>query len=46
MKPRKIQQILDLPHKDLQFLCVKQQELIDALRHILNNLQDPLNGDW
>lgn len=45
MKPSKTQQILDLSHKDLQFLCVQQQELIDAIRRKLNNLQGPLNGD-
>ena len=45
MKPSKTQQILELSHKDLQFLCIKQQELLDALRRILNNLPDLLNGD-
>ena len=45
MNPDKIQQILDLNHKDLQFLCVQQQELLDAIRRLLNNLQPLLNED-
>lgn len=40
MNHRKIKQILDLPLKDLQFRCVKQQGIIDTIQFILKTLPD------